>query len=108
MGDAGLTPDLPPGLPSDDFGMMLQRVPGNCFVVGNGVGQGVGEGGCGVHNASYDFNEKILPGTASLFVTLTQRSLASWVCARRRRVGTGVDHDGKGQIGHHHRHRRTN
>ena len=108
MGDAGLIPDLPPGVPSDDFGMMLQRVPGNCFVVGNGVGQGAGECGCGVHNASYDFNEKILPGTASLFVTLTQRSLASWVCARRRRVGTGVDHDGKGQIGHHHRHRRTN
>ena len=76
VGDAGLIPDLPPGLPSDDFGMMLQRVPGSYFIVGNGVGQGAGEGGCGVHNAGYDFNDKILPGTASFFVTLAQRFLA--------------------------------
>ena len=75
MGDAGLTPDLPPGLPSDDFGMMLQRVPGSYFIVGNGTGQGAGEGGCGVHNAGYDFNDQILPGTASFFVTLAQRCL---------------------------------
>ena len=28
VGEAGLIPDLPPGLPSDDFGLMLKQVPG--------------------------------------------------------------------------------
>jgi hippurate hydrolase len=75
VGEQGLIPDLPPGLPSDDFGLMLQQVPGNYFIVGNGLGKGVGEGGCMVHNAGYDFNDRILAPTASLFVRLTQRYL---------------------------------
>ena len=75
-GAAGLIVDLPPGLPSDDFGLMLQRVPGCYFVVGNGTDVAAGEGGCPVHNAGYDFNDSILPGTASYFVTLARRYLA--------------------------------
>ncbi len=75
VGEAGLIPDLPPGLPSDDFGLMLREVPGSYFVVGNGTGLVVGEGGCSVHNAGYDFNDAILPGTASFFVRLAQRYL---------------------------------
>ena len=76
VGEAGLIPDLPPGLPSDDFGLMLQRVPGCYFVVGNGVGKGVGEGGCDAHNPGFDFNDAILAGTASFFVQLARRYLA--------------------------------
>ena len=71
-GEAQLIPDLPPGLPSDDFGLMLARVPGSYFIVGNGVGQGVGEGGCMVHNTGYDFNDRILGSTASFFVQVVR------------------------------------
>jgi hippurate hydrolase len=74
-GDQQLIPDLPPGLPSDDFGLMLARVPGSYFIVGNGVGLGVGEGGCMVHNTGYDFNDRILGSTASFFVHLARRWL---------------------------------
>jgi hippurate hydrolase len=72
MGDAALIPDWPPGTASDDLGLMLQRVPGCYFNVGNGTDESPGGGGCSVHNAGYDFNDRILPSTASLFVRLVQ------------------------------------
>ena len=75
VGDDGLIPDLPPGLPSDDFGLMLQRVPGCYFIVGNGIGKGVGEGGCDAHNPGFDFNDAILASTAGFFVALARRWL---------------------------------
>lgn len=75
VGDAGVIPDLPPGTPSDDFGLMLQRVPGCYFVVGNGIGRGVGEGGCDAHNPGFDFNDRILGSTASFFVQLARHYL---------------------------------
>jgi hippurate hydrolase len=74
-GDAALIPDLPPGMASDDFGLMLDLVPGCYFTVGNGTGTAPGEGGCSVHNAGYDFNDSILPGTASFLVQLVQAYL---------------------------------
>ena len=75
VGESGLIPSLPAALPSDDFGLMLKQVPGSYFVVGNGTGTALGEGGCMVHNAGYDFNDRILPSTASFFVTLAQAYL---------------------------------
>ena len=74
-GDARLIAEWPPGTASDDMGLLLQRVPGCYFNVGNGTDESPGEGGCPVHNAGYDFNDRILPGTASLFVRLAQRYL---------------------------------
>ncbi|MCW5636657.1 MAG: amidohydrolase [Rubrivivax sp.] len=74
-GDDALIPDWPPGTASDDMGLFLQRVPGCYFNVGNGTDETPGEGGCPVHNAGYDFNDRILPSTASLFVRLAQRYL---------------------------------
>ena len=76
VGDAGVIPDVAPGTPSDDFGLMLQQVPGCYFIVGNGIGKGIGEGGCDAHNPGYDFNDAILAGTASFFVQLARRYLA--------------------------------
>jgi hippurate hydrolase len=75
VGEAGLIPDWPPGTASDDMGLLLQRVPGCYFNVGNGTDESPGEGGCPVHNAGYDFNDRILPSTASLYVRLVQRYL---------------------------------
>ena len=75
VGDAGLIAHWPPGTASDDMGLLLQRVPGCYFNVGNGTDESPGEGGCPVHNAGYDFNDRILPSTASLYVRLVQRYL---------------------------------
>ena len=75
VGEQGLIPDWPPGTASDDLGLMLQRVPGCYFNVGNGTDERPGEGGCPVHNAGYDFNDRILPSTASFFVRVAQRYL---------------------------------
>lgn len=76
-GEDALLPDWPTGTASDDMGLLMQHVPGCYFNVGNGIGQGVGEGGCPVHHPGYDFNDHILPSTASLLVRLAQRYLVA-------------------------------
>lgn len=61
LGEQWLIPDLQPLQASDDFAIMLNQVPNNYFIVGNSMG----EGSCMVHNAAYDFNDNLLPATAS-------------------------------------------
>ncbi len=56
---------------SEDFSFLLARRPGAYIKIGNGEK----EGGCEVHNPSYDFNDEILPLGASLFVRLAERKL---------------------------------
>ena len=56
---------------SEDFAAMLQIVPGAYIHVGNGVG----EGGCEVHNPAYDFNDAALPYGAGLLAGLVERKL---------------------------------
>ncbi len=68
MGEAGLIAGMQPLQASDDFAFMLNAVPGCYLVVGNGDGQ---QGpGCMVHNTRYDFNDRILPTTASFWIEL--------------------------------------
>jgi len=57
---------------SEDFSYMLEQRPGAYIQIGNGEG----EGGCEVHNPSYDFNDAALPFGASLFARLAERKLA--------------------------------
>ena len=77
MGSKAQIPDMAPLQASDDFAFMLNAVPGSYFIVGNGNGQ-PGEGpGCMVHNTGYDFNDDILPTTASFLVTLVQKYLVA-------------------------------
>jgi hippurate hydrolase len=52
---------------------MLERVPG-CFVF---IGNGSGQGGCGIHNSRYDFNDAILPIGASYWCRLVEHFLAT-------------------------------
>ena len=77
MGTDALIPDMAPLQASDDFAFMLNVVPGSYFIVGNGNGQPGDGPGCMVHNTGYDFNDAILPTTASFLVTLVQRFLAA-------------------------------
>ncbi|MBB3180816.1 M20 aminoacylase family protein [Variovorax sp. Sphag1AA] len=75
MGDKALIPDMAPLQASDDFAFMLNAVPGSYFIVGNGNGKPGSGPGCMVHNTGYDFNDEILPSTASYWVSLAQAYL---------------------------------
>ncbi|MBO9647733.1 MAG: amidohydrolase [Variovorax sp.] len=75
MGDKALIPDMAPLQASDDFAFMLNAVPGSYFIVGNGDGKPGSGPGCMVHNTGYDFNDEILPSTASYWVSLVQAYL---------------------------------
>ena len=51
-------------------------LPGCYFMVGNGDGKPGSGPGCMVHTTGYDFQDAILPTTASFWVTLVRRYLA--------------------------------
>jgi len=73
VGEAAVDGEVLPMMISEDFGAFLQQVPG-CFVfIGNGAdGE---EGGTPLHNAGYDFNDRILKTGAAYFAEVVRRSL---------------------------------
>ena len=72
LGEDGLESNAEPITASEDFAFFLERVPG-CYVnIGNGVGS---VGGCMVHNAGYDFNDRVLSTGATYWVKLAQAYL---------------------------------
>jgi hippurate hydrolase len=75
LGEQALIPDMAPLQASDDFAFMLNAVPGSYFIVGNGDGKPGSGPGCMVHNTGYDFNDEILPSTASYWISLVQAFL---------------------------------
>lgn len=66
---------------AEDFAYFLQAIPGAYFLIGNGEGEhrpsGHAEGPCTLHNASYDFNDSLIPVGGSLWVRLAERFLAA-------------------------------
>ena len=72
VGDDMVRSDLRPSMGAEDFSYMLQVKPG-CYVW---LGNGLGEGGCMLHNPHYDFNDEILPIGASYWARLTEYLLA--------------------------------
>lgn len=79
VGDEAVNAEVEPTMAAEDFSFMLRAKPGCYAFLGNGTGdhRDVGHGGgpCLLHNASYDFNDALLPVGASYFVTLVQRYL---------------------------------
>ena len=74
LGDKGVVDKPEPVTASEDFAFFLEKVPG-CFInIGNGVGS---VGGCMVHNAGYDFNDRILSTGATYWVKLVERWLST-------------------------------
>jgi len=65
--------DCAPVLASEDFAFMLEKRPG-CYVF---IGNGGVEGGCTIHNSSYDFNDEILTLGATYWVHLARAFLSS-------------------------------
>lgn len=72
LGDDGLVAKPQPITASEDFAFFLEKVPGCYINIGNGTGQ---DGGCMVHNASYDFNDRVLSIGASYWVKLAETYL---------------------------------
>jgi hippurate hydrolase len=71
-------------LGGEDFGYYLKVKAGSYFGIGNGEGQGDkdhrlpghGDGPCNLHNASYDFNDALIPIGATFWVRLVERWLS--------------------------------
>jgi metal-dependent amidase/aminoacylase/carboxypeptidase family protein len=86
VGDAVLGPgkvirDIDPTMGGEDFAFMLQHRPGAYLFLGNGTATGAhrseghGAGPCTLHNASYDFNDELIPIGASYWVHLVAHFL---------------------------------
>lgn len=73
--------DFEPTMGAEDFGYMLRAKPGCYLLIGNGDGShragGHGMGPCMLHNASYDFNDDLIPVGATFWVRLVDRYLAA-------------------------------
>ncbi len=68
VGEANVRRDAPPSMASEDFGFMMQQVPGAHVMFGNGAT-------ASVHNQMYDFNDQAIPYGAALFAAITERKL---------------------------------
>jgi amidohydrolase len=73
--------DFEPTMGAEDFSYFLQQIPGCYFMIGNGDGDhrsaGHGMGPCMLHNASYDFNDDLIPLGATAWVRIAEAWLAS-------------------------------
>ncbi|MBA5690173.1 M20 aminoacylase family protein [Rugamonas apoptosis] len=78
-GADNVNPNVEPTMGAEDFAFFLQAKPGCYIFIGNGEGGhrdgGHGLGPCVLHNASYDFNDDLLPIGASYWVRLAEMSL---------------------------------
>ncbi|WP_175649904.1 M20 aminoacylase family protein [Pseudomonas sp. Marseille-P9899] len=74
VGEAAVDAEVAPMMISEDFGAFLQQVPGNFVFIGNGAEGEVGA--TPLHNACYDFNDRILGVGARYFAEVVRRSLS--------------------------------
>ena len=72
VGEENMNREGPFVMASEDFSYMLEKVPGAFINIGNGGG----EGGCEVHNPSYDFNDEIIALGATLWSRVVETKLA--------------------------------
>ena len=73
VGPERVDADTPPMMISEDFGRFLQHLPGAFVFIGNGVGDE--PGGVPLHNARYDFNDRLVPIGARWFAELVRQRL---------------------------------
>ncbi len=79
VGRSNVIADVAPTMGSEDFAHMLNVKPGCYAFIGNDNGDareiGHGPGPCVLHNASYDFNDDILPVGSTYWVRLVESIL---------------------------------
>jgi len=68
-----LREDLPPAMTGEDFGWMLQALPGAYVWIGNGPA----EPGRELHNPGYDYNDAILPAASGFLASVAKQSLGA-------------------------------
>ncbi|MCA3273349.1 MAG: amidohydrolase [Roseomonas sp.] len=68
VGDAKVARDKPPGMGSEDFSFMMERVPGAYIYLGNGDG-------AMPHNPRYQFNDDAIPYGAALYARVVEKGL---------------------------------
>ncbi|MFC5610050.1 M20 aminoacylase family protein [Variovorax soli] len=78
VGEANVLPQVG-AMTAEDFSFMLQAKPGAYAWIGNGDGthrdMHHGAGPCTLHNASYDFNDGLIPLGATMWVQLAEQFL---------------------------------
>ena len=70
VGNTNAFPDIAPAMTAEDFGFMLEEVPGAYGWIGNGKG---GQPGVGLHNPGYDFNDDNIELGARFWDRLARR-----------------------------------
>ncbi|CAN7672239.1 M20 aminoacylase family protein [Rhizobium sp. LjRoot254] len=68
-GLVNVDPDINPTMGGEDFSYMLNARPGNFIFIGNGDT-------ASLHNASYDFNDEVIPHGVSYWVRLAESRLS--------------------------------
>jgi len=71
IGRDNVVRNLDPSMGSEDFSFMLQAKPG-AFAR---LGQGGAEGGCFLHNSTYDFNDAVIPLGAGYLAALAEAAM---------------------------------
>jgi hippurate hydrolase len=71
VGRDNVVRNLDPSMGSEDFAFMLQAKPG-AFAR---LGQGGAEGGCFLHNSTYDFNDAVIPLGAGYLAALAETAM---------------------------------
>ncbi|GAB3627271.1 amidohydrolase [Pandoraea terrae] len=76
VGEKNVNAKVEPTMGAEDFSFMLLEKPGAYVFIGNGEGDhrdsGHGLGPCNLHNASYDFNDELLPLGGTYWVKLVE------------------------------------
>ena len=79
VGNHNVNTEIEPTMGAEDFAFMLKAKAGCYVFIGNGDGDhrdhGHGLGPCNLHNASYDFNDALLPIGATYWVRLAEHCL---------------------------------
>ena len=81
VGAGNVQREIEPTMGAEDFSFLLQARPGAFLFIGNGGGdhRGIdhGPGPCMLHNASYDFNDELIPLGATFWVRLVEKFLGN-------------------------------
>jgi hippurate hydrolase len=68
VGEGKVDRAKPPGMGSEDFSFMMEKVPGAYIQVGNGDS-------AQLHNPAYNFNDEATPYGAAVLATIVERKL---------------------------------